>query len=56
MFVRQVILRNGLPFEVKYPELRSEVIEAMEEAKRISRDSGVKGYRDVDELFEELDS
>ncbi|MEZ3445690.1 MAG: type II toxin-antitoxin system RelB/DinJ family antitoxin [Lachnospiraceae bacterium] len=56
MFLRQVILRNGLPFEVKYPELKPEVVEAMEEARRISRDPNVKGYTDVDELFEDLNS
>ena len=38
MFLRQVVLRGGIPFEVKYPEYKPEVIEAMEEAKRISRD------------------
>lgn len=37
-------------------ELNPEVIGAMEEAKRISRDSNVKGYTDIEELFEELDS
>ena len=60
MFLRQVILRKGIPFEVAYPEevwkFKPEVLEAMEEAKRISRDSRVKGYTDVDELFEELNS
>lgn len=56
MFLKQVILQNGIPFEVKYPELKPEVVEAMEEAKRISRDPNVKGYTDINELFEELDS
>ncbi len=60
MFLRQVILRRGIPFEVAYPEdmreFKPEVMEAMEEAKRISRDSKVKGYTDIDKLFEELDS
>ena len=56
MFLRQVVLRGGIPFEVKYPEYKPEVIEAMEEAKRISRDQNVKGYTDIEELFEELDS
>lgn len=54
MFLRQVILQNGIPFEVKYPEFKSEVIEAMEEAKRISRDPNVKGYTDVKQMFEEI--
>jgi len=31
-------------------------LEAMEEAKRISRDPNVKGYTDIDELFRELDA
>lgn len=56
MFLKQVILRGGIPFEVKYPEYTPEVIDAMEEAKRISRDPNIKGYTDIDALFEELDS
>lgn len=60
MFLRQVILRKGLPFEVAYPEdmweFKPKVAEAMEEAKRISRDPEVKGYTDMDGLLEELGS
>ncbi|MCM1201888.1 MAG: type II toxin-antitoxin system RelB/DinJ family antitoxin [Bacteroides fragilis] len=56
MFLRQVILQNGIPFEVKYPEFKPEVLEAMEEAKRVSRDPSIKGYTDIEELFEELNS
>lgn len=58
IFLRQVILRKGIPFDVAYPEdvleFKSEVIEAMEEAKRISRDSNVKGYTDVKQMFKEI--
>lgn len=60
MFLRQVILRKGIPFDVTYPEdiweFRPEVTEAMEEAKQVSRDSNVKGYTDINELFEDLES
>ena len=56
MFLKQVVLRGGIPFDIKYPEFKPEVIEAMEEAKRISRDPNSKGYSSVDELFEDLDS
>lgn len=60
MFLRQVILRKGIPFEVAYPEdvweFKPEVLEAMEEAKRISKEQNVKGYTDVNKLFEELNS
>lgn len=56
MFLKQVILHGGIPFDVRYPEFKPEVIAAMEDAKRISRDPDVKGYTDLEELFEELDS
>lgn len=58
MFLKQVILRRGIPFEVKYPEdmleFRMEVAEAMEEAKRISHDPSVKSHTDVKEMFREI--
>ena len=56
MFLKQVVLYRGMPFEIRYPELKPEVIEAMKEAKRMSRDPGVKGFTDIDDLFEELNS
>lgn len=34
MALKQVVLRGGISFEVKYPEFKPEVIEAMEEAKK----------------------
>ena len=54
MFLKQVVLHNGIPFEIKYPKFKPEVIEAMEEAKRISRDPNAKGYTDVKEMFKEI--
>ena len=56
MFLKQVVLCKGIPFEIKYPEFKPEVIEAMKEAKRISRDPNTKRHTSLDELFEELDS
>lgn len=55
MFLRQVILHNGIPFEVKYPELKPEVLEAMEEAKLLSRNPGAKRYSSFSEALEDLD-
>lgn len=58
MFLKQVVLRGGIPFDIRYPEdsleFKTEVIEAMEEAKRISRDPNVKGYTDVKQMFKEI--
>lgn len=56
IFLRQCVLRGGLPFSVELPQYKQEVIEAMEEARRISRDPNVKGYTDLKEMFKELDS
>lgn len=55
VFLKQVILRNGIPFEVNYPEFKPEVAEAMEEAKRISRDPNTKKYHSFSEALEDLD-
>ena len=55
MFLKQVILHNGLPFEVKYPEFKPEVIEAMEEAKIISKDPDTKRYSSFSEALEDID-
>lgn len=58
MFLKQVVLRKGIPFDVAYPEevweFKQEVEEAMEEAKRISRDSKIISYSDVKQMFKEI--
>ena len=54
MFLKQVVLQGGIPFDIKYPQFKPEVIEAMEEAKRISRDPNVKCYTDVKQMFKEI--
>lgn len=54
IFLRQVILTGGLPFEVKLPKLNLETIAALEEAKTVSETG--KGYASIDELMKELNS
>ena len=52
IFLRQCVLRGGLPFSVELPQYKPEVLEAMEEAKKISKDPDTKNipleekYRD----------
>lgn len=55
MFLKQAVLRGGLPFAVELPQYKPEVIEAMEEAKRISHDPNVKRYGSFKEALEDLD-
>ncbi len=55
MFLRQCVLRGGLPFSVELPNYRPEVLEAMEEAKKISRDSKTKKYNSFSEAVEDME-
>lgn len=55
MFLKQAVLREGLPFNVELPQYKPEVIEAMEEAKRISRDPNVKKYNSFSEALKDMD-
>ena len=54
MFLKQVVMRGGIPFEVKYPEYRQEVVDAMEEAKQLSRNPDTKRYRSFKEALEDI--
>lgn len=49
MFLKQCVLRGGLPFNVELPNYKADVIEAMEEAKRISKDPNAKKYNSFSE-------
>ncbi len=55
MFLKQCVMRGGLPFAVELPKYSSEVIEAMEEARRISKDPNTKRYSSFVEALEDLD-
>ena len=55
IFLRQVILHGGLPFEIKYPQYKPEVLEAMEEAKSLSRNPEAKRYSSFEEALEDMD-
>lgn len=55
IFLRQCVLRGGLPFAVEVPKYKPEVVAAMEEAKRISRDSETKKYSSFSEALEDLE-
>lgn len=50
IFLRQCILRGGLPFNVELPKYNETTLNAMTEAKRISRDPDIKGYSSLDGL------
>lgn len=55
IFLRQCVMRGGLPFSVEVPQYKPEVFEAMEEAKRISKDPNTKRYSSFSEALEDLE-
>lgn len=52
MFLRQVVLRNGLPFEVRVPN--AETKRAIEELKSVGTRSKLKRYSTAQEMFGSL--
>ena len=55
LFLHQCVLRGGLPFNVEMPRYSQHTLDAMNEARRISRDPDVKGYTSMDELLKALE-
>lgn len=55
LFLHQCVLRGGLPFPVEVPQYSDKTVNAMAEARRISRSPDVKGYSTMDELKAALD-
>ena len=54
LFLRQCLLHGGLPFAVEIPKFNQDTLEAIAEARRISRDSSVPSYGSMTELKEAL--
>ena len=54
-FLHQCVLRGGLPFNIEMPRYSQRTLDAMDEARRISRNPDVKGYTDMDELRKALE-
>ena len=55
MFLHQAVIRQGLPFPVELPHYKPEVIEAMDEALRLSRDPSAKRYSSFEEALKDID-
>lgn len=55
LFLHQCVLRGGLPFSVELPGYSQRTLNAIEEARRISRDPDIRGYFSMEELEKALD-
>ena len=56
LFLKQCVLRGGLPFAVEMPRYSDEVIDAMLEARKLSKDPSAKRYSSFKEALEDIDS
>lgn len=54
IFLRQVVINKGIPFEIKAPQYNGETLKAMLEAEEIAK-SG-KGSDNIEDVFRELKS
>jgi len=55
MAIKQVIKRDGLPFEVTNPKPKKELLEALEEGEKIATGKiDVKGYHNVNQMIEDI--
>ncbi len=55
LFLHQCVLRGGLPFSVELPCFAQSTLDAIEEARCISRNPDIKGYSSMDELKKALE-
>ncbi len=55
IFLRQCVMRGGLPFDVTLPKYKQDVLDAMEEAKKLSKDPNAKRYASFSEAMEDID-
>lgn len=56
MFLRQTIRSNGIPFELKLNTPNAITVKAIEEGRRIAADSDIKGYSNMKDLKDALES
>ena len=54
IFVRQSLRDGKIPFEISLNRPNAETLAAMREAEMIAKDPSVKGYTDLDKMFEDL--
>ena len=54
IFLRQCVLHGGLPFKVEVPKFNTELLAAMKEGRRISRDPNAPSYSSMEDLKKAL--
>lgn len=56
IYLRQIIMNEGIPFEVKIPKFSNEMLESLAEAEEIMKHPNkYPSYNSINELMEALD-
>ena len=55
VFLRQAVRESRIPFEIKWDRPNKDTMAAMRDAENIARNPKVKGYKNPEELFRELE-
>lgn len=57
IYLKQIILNYGIPFEIKNPQFNDEMLEAIKEAEDIEKHpENYKSYHDIYEIIEEIEN
>ncbi len=56
MFLRAIIRKRGIPFELQLEKENETTLKAIEEGRKIAKDNNVKSYTDMKELREALEA
>lgn len=55
IYLKQIILHCGIPFEIKAPQFSDEMLEALKEAEEIEKHpENYKSYKTVEDFMEDL--
>ena len=54
MFLRQCVMHQGIPFAIEKPRYSQELLNAVEEAKRLENDPNTPRYRTMEEYYAAL--
>ena len=55
IFLRQCVMKGGIPFNVEIPQFNKKTLKAIEEAEEIMKDPNAKKYHSMEELKAALD-
>ena len=57
IYLKQIILNSGIPFEIKTPQFSQEMMEAIEEVEEMEKNpQNYKAYDSIEKFMEDLHS